>query len=103
MTEPAIEGEIIPDSTSREPAINVGLITTMLTSIYVIINDVWPNLLSNDIQNSITNIAIILIPIILGWVIRMKVWSPASAAKLQKEIAVLKAKNLALEKFKPEQ
>lgn len=67
---------------STEPAVNTGIVTSLITSVYVIINAIFPNLLSTDVQNAITQIALMLIPIIVSFIIRGKVYSPATVARL---------------------
>lgn len=67
---------------STEPAVNTGIVTSLATSVYVIINAIFPNLLSTDVQNAITQIALMLIPVIMSFIIRGKVYSPATVARL---------------------
>lgn len=75
----------------KEPARDVGLSVTVITSIWVLVNSFWPNLITQDVQNAITTIALALIPLITGILIRNKVWSPASVQFYKNRIEDLNA------------
>lgn len=72
----------IPNSYSAEPALKVGTWTTLLTAIFFIVNSIFPNLLTTEVQTAIIAIATILIPIIMSIIIRNKVWSPNSVQEI---------------------
>lgn len=68
---------------SREPALNTGLSLGAVAAVWVLVNAFWPNLIPQNVQDALTEIALFLIPVITGWLIRSKVWSPASVKALQ--------------------
>lgn len=78
---------------SQEPAVKTGLNVSFLIAIYTVVNAIWPNLLSENIQDAITKIALVLIPIVTSILIRYKVFSPASVQKLKDQIEELEAEN----------
>lgn len=77
---------------ATEPALAVGSVTGALAAVYVIVNLIWPNLLSDQLQIAISNLVVVLGPVILSWFIRMKVWSPASVAEVL-DVATSKGKH----------
>ncbi len=77
---------------AKEPAVNTGYVATVVAGIWTVINAIWPNLIPENVQNAITELALILIPTITGWIIRNKVYAPASVAGMQSRI-----KNLEIE------
>ena len=64
------------------PALNTGLAATFVTSVFVLINTLWPNLMSDKLEGAILSVVVILAPIIVGWLIRFKVWSPESVRQV---------------------
>lgn len=70
------------DTSSTEPAVKTGAITTGLGAVFVLVNAFWPHLLSTEKQNAILGVAVIFLPILLSLIIRAKVWSPFSVANV---------------------
>jgi mannitol-specific phosphotransferase system IIBC component len=77
------------DMRATEPARNTGAVVGALAAVYVIVNTIWPGLLSENVQSAISEFALIVAPLITAWVIREKVFAPASVGKLQQRIEVL--------------
>jgi hypothetical protein len=75
---------------STEPARIIGSTTTILAAIYVIVNQIWPGLLSDDLQSAISETTLIWVPLIVAALIRRKVFAPASVGKLERELIDLK-------------
>ena len=67
--------------TDEEPAVRTGLSTTAVAAIIAGILYFWPNL-PNEVVTGIVAVIGILLPIITAFLIRRKVWSPASVMKV---------------------
>lgn len=73
------------DESSTEPARNVGITVTSVAGILSLITVLFPNLLSDRVQVLIYVIASFALPLITAFLIRGKVWSPASVVEVVDE------------------
>lgn len=64
------------------PAVNVGGVGTFLAAVFVLVNTFWPRLMTDTTETAILSVAAILAPVILGFIIRSKVWSPSSVRQV---------------------
>lgn len=71
-----------PRNEPTEPAVTTGVVTSLLAAVYVLINAIFPNLLSTEVYTAITSIVVILVPLITSIVIRGKVYAPATVSRL---------------------
>jgi hypothetical protein len=73
-----------PDS---EPSLKVGMTaSTVVGVVILIISGVFHKQLSAETQTTIYGIAVLFIPLVVSWLIRAKVWSPASVKKVIDEV-----------------
>ena len=73
------------DASSHDPALAVGTAGTgLVAALYVIIHFAFPKL-PDEVLTAILTALSILLPIIISWIIRSKVWSPASVSALVAE------------------
>jgi hypothetical protein len=80
---------VIPNNGSTNPALTVGVSATAVAGVIVLIlNQFFPNLVSDDIEKLIYAVAAILLPIVAAWITRSKVWSPASVQQIVDSTAV---------------
>jgi len=73
------------NSNSTSPALNTGAaVTTVVGALYLILQYAFPKI-PDDIINAGLAVVAIAIPFITSWVIRSKVWAPASVAAVVDE------------------
>lgn len=76
MSDPSV-----PDPTSSEPALAVGAVTAFVTAVIgLLVAFGLP--VTDDQQAAILGITAVLAPVIAGWFIRSRVFSPAAVARL---------------------
>jgi len=80
-----LEQFVASDKKPKEPAANIGTTVGFLTAVFVLVNNFWPNIIKDNVQEAIISIAAILLPFITSLLIRRKVWSPASVEDLLEE------------------
>lgn len=72
-------------SESKEPALKVGaIVTVVLSASYIIVKQVIPNVPDATIDATFSVLAVI-VPLVVAWIIRSKVWSPASVQAVTDE------------------
>jgi hypothetical protein len=73
---------------ASEPALNTGTNVTTVAAVVAmiagIINHFYPHLISESVIATVITIAMFVLPLITGWLIRRKVWSPDSVQKAVK-------------------
>lgn len=80
---------------SKEPALALGAVTTFVAAFIIIcLKLFFPDVVSDEIESSIYGFVGLLFPIITAFLIRRKVWSPASVEDVI-EKAVTSAKDIA--------
>lgn len=73
-------------SQKKEPALLIGGVVTGVSGLIVLVlNTFFPNLVTEEVKVAIFGIAAIFVPIIMSWLIRRKVWSPASVEEAVEE------------------
>src|SRR4051812_44101777 len=70
------------DTADTEPALFTGGFTTVVPAVLVLIKLIWPNLVSEDMATAIIGLVAVFLPIVTAFLIRRKVWSPASVVKV---------------------
>lgn len=65
-----------------EPAINVGITTGAITGVLSLISLIFPDLLANKTFTACVITVAMFLPILTGFLVRGKVWSPASVLEV---------------------
>lgn len=72
-----------PESkTIREPALAVGTTASAALAVLEAINAIFPHLLNDTAQTILYYALLVLIPVVTAWLIRNKVWAPASVVEV---------------------
>jgi hypothetical protein len=77
---------VIPNNKSKEPAVATGTIVGTLTAVVFLVLQLFPELRDNSAVFKGFVIACFLLPIITGFLIRRKVWSPKSVQEIVEEV-----------------
>jgi hypothetical protein len=77
---------VIPNNKSKEPAVATGSIISILSSVSFLLSQTFPELRGNKTVYLIFIFAYFFVPLITGFLIRRKVWSPKSVQVLVDEV-----------------
>ncbi len=96
------EMDVVPNNTSKEPALKVGAATGTITGLIAVLSYFFPKAFESDHTQLLVVLAAFLLPIITAIITRDRVWSPAS---VQEEVdkAVQNAKDAMPKKNLPRQ
>lgn len=81
MVDQSVEAEV-HNSSRTEPALSTGMFVAVIPAIGLIVNSVFPNLLSDDGWNLVFYLIALGAPIVTALFTRGKVWSPASVKEV---------------------
>jgi len=74
------------DRKDKEPAIKTGIAVAALAGAFVsVLNVFFPKLMTEEAKTALFQVLLILIPFVTAFLIRRKVWSPASVDEIIEE------------------
>lgn len=89
------EYQKIPGVAPTNPALMVGTSTTILiTAVYMIFSYFIPGV-PEEVIDAVATVAVFIVPIVVSWIIRGKVWSPNSVQEIVREAIAAEQRLLA--------
>lgn len=72
---------------SKEPAIHIGAGASLIMGAFMIVAYFFPSILNDDTQRLVATVASTFGPLLIGYLIRRKVWSEATVIEMMDNLA----------------